>query len=278
MDSSPIRPRLALALSGGAARCIAHVGVIAALEEAGIEIDAVAGTSGGSLVGALYLDGMDSAELALLAARTSWASVFTPGLSKKGLINSAGIYRFIRRHLETKDIEGLDRPFAAVCADMLTGEKVVLTEGPLARAVQASCSLPIIFTPTEFMGRALIDGGYVSQIPVLAAREELRARVVVAVDVNYKPANSPKLTNMVSIAMHLTQLIARKNAVAELPHADTVISVDSHGIGLSDIGMHEELLRRGRLAAEEKVDEIKEKVKSQTPLSFTKESGQRNVT
>jgi NTE family protein len=261
------QPRLALALSGGAARCIAHVGVIAALEDAGIEIDAIAGTSSGSLVGALYLDGISTTELSYLAAKTGWVNIFTArGLSKTGLINSAGIYRYIKRHLRTKEIEGLTRPFAAVCADMLTGDKVVLTEGPLAKAVQASCSLPVIFTPTEFEGRALIDGGYVSQIPVLAAREELSARVVVAVDVNYKPANTPKLTNIVSIAMHLTQLIARKNAVAELPYADAVINVDIHGIGLSDIGMHEELLRRGRLAAQEKIEKIK------ALLSFAKES------
>ncbi|HLB24906.1 MAG TPA: patatin-like phospholipase family protein [Nitrospirota bacterium] len=247
-------PTLALALSGGAARAIAMVGVLQAFEDAGIGIDAVAGTSAGSLVGALYLDGMGTDELARLAARTKWRSLFVPGLSKTGLISSAGIYGFLKEHLNAATIEELPKPLAVVCADLVGGERVVLTSGPLARAVQASCSLPVIFTPTNFGGKMLIDGGYVSQVPVIAARE-LGAKVVVAVDVNYNAAR-PALTNVVGISLHLAQMIARRNADAELPLADVVISVDVRGIQLYDIKKHAELIRRGRKAAGEKMGDI----------------------
>jgi NTE family protein len=257
------QPKFALALSGGAARCIAHLGVIQVLEEEGIEVDAIAGTSGGSLVGALYLDGrMAVDELIKLAARTGWGSLFTPVIPKLGLISSAGIHRFIKDHLHSRYIGDLKKPFAAVCSDLVTGEKVVLTKGPLALAVQASCSLPVIFTPTEVDGRMLIDGGYVSQIPVLAAREDLGAKVVAAVDVNYKSSNEPKLGNVLGVAMHLTQMFARRNAVTELPHADVVISVDIEGIQLYDMQKHEELVERGRRACKAKIAEIRRRLEA----------------
>ena len=255
------KPRLALALSGGAARCIAHVGVLQALEEAGVGIDAIAGTSGGSMVGALYLDGkMGLDGIEELAAHTGWINLFTPTLQRTGFISSAGIGRFMQKHLGSRYFGELAKPFAAVCADIHSGEKVVLTKGLLGKAVQASCSLPVIFTPTPFGGRTLIDGGYVSQIPVLAAKEELGARMVVAVDVNYKATDTPKLNSMFRIVSHLTQTFARRNATMELPYADIVIYVDARGIQLYDIKKHAELLKRGRLAAKERVAEIKRRL------------------
>lgn len=231
------------------------------MEEEGIAVDAVAGTSGGSLVGALYLDGvMGIDELIGLAAKTTWRNIFTPTVPRMGLISSEGIHRFIKGHLRARNIGELKKPFAAVCADLVTGEKVVLTSGNLARAVQASCSLPVIFTPTLVAGRYLIDGGYVNQIPVLAAREEFGSGLVVAVDVNYRAkGNNTRPTGLIKLAMHLTQMVARRNAEQELPHADVVISVDIEGIQLHDIQKHEELVKRGRAAARKKVGEIREK-------------------
>lgn len=258
--SDKTRPILALALSGGAARCISQIGVIEVLEEAGIKIDAVAGTSGGSLVGALYLDGMTPSGMAELAAKTGWRSLFKPTVPRTGLVSSAGIHRFIKSHLHARYIGDLQRPFAAVCADLVTGEKVVLTHGELARAVQASCSLPIVFTPTEFGGRLLIDGGYASQIPVLAAREELGAKVIVAVDANYRSSSVPRLNSLPALAMHLALTVARRNALAELAFADVAINIDVDGIQLYDINKHAELLKRGRAAAEKMLPLVMEKL------------------
>ncbi|MGA2192542.1 MAG: patatin-like phospholipase family protein [Nitrospirota bacterium] len=251
------RPKLGLALSGGAARSIAHIGVLKAFEDAGVRIDAIAGTSGGAMIGALYLDGMGIPELLEITKTLGWGSILKPSLSAAGLIDSRVIHDFMKKYLKASRIEELTRPFAAVCTDLGTGDKVVLTKGPLAAAVQASCSLPIFFTPTEFNGMTLIDGGYSSQIPVLAAKDELRAETVVAADVNYKALKAPKKWNMFGISMHLTLLIARRNADRELTFADSVIEVCTEGIGLHEIKKHAELFKRGYRAAAEKMDEIK---------------------
>jgi NTE family protein len=142
-------------------------------------------------------------------------------------------------------------PLALVATDMRTGKKVVLKEGPVAPAVQASCSLPVVFKPTPYGDRLLIDGGYVSQIPVLAAKEDLGADFVIAVDVNYggmEGVGMPR--NMIQIAIHLASLWARKNAEEEGRLADCLVRVNVSGIGLTDLRQRRELLKRGRNAAQ----------------------------
>jgi NTE family protein len=247
MQTTP-KKTIVYALSGGAARCIAHIGVLQALEEAGIRPDFIAGTSGGAIVGALYLDGMSFAELIEIAAKARWRDLFRPG-GKTGFIDSIGIFRFMEKLLKSKDITELQKPFAAVCADLATGDKVNLTSGPLASALQASASLPVVFTPTLLDNRYLIDGGYVSMVPVITAREMWKPDVVVAVDVNFGSVTEPRLTNVVNIAMHLAVTYARKNTERELSMADVALRVNVGGIGLRDIHKHKELLERGRQAA-----------------------------
>ncbi|MGC2424846.1 MAG: patatin-like phospholipase family protein, partial [Nitrospirota bacterium] len=121
----PSKKTIAYALSGGAARCIAHIGVLQALEEAGIRPDFIAGTSGGAIIGALYLDGMSFTELTEIAAKTRWRDILHPG-GKTGFIDSIGIYRYMEKLLKSKNIKDLQKPFAAVCADLATGDKVNL--------------------------------------------------------------------------------------------------------------------------------------------------------
>lgn len=253
---SETKPTLALALSGGAARCLAHIGVLEVFQDAGVRVDAVSGTSGGSIIGALFADGMTPDEMSELAARTGWAKLFKPVIPRTGLISSTGIHGFIKGHLKSRYIGDLPIPFAAVCADMASGEKVVLTHGELAKAVQASCSLPIIFTPTVMGGRTLMDGMFVSQTPVLAAREALGASVVIGVDVNHRTTDDPKLTSLPNIAMHLAHVVSRSYTISELSHADEVISVDMQGIFPYDIRKHKEIIERGRKAARAKMPAI----------------------
>ncbi|HXC62475.1 MAG TPA: patatin-like phospholipase family protein, partial [Nitrospiria bacterium] len=157
-----------IALSGGAARCIGQIGVLETLEKAGIQIDAVAGTSGGAFVGALYASGQVSIpEMRRLARGIKWRHVVRPNLSKKGIISSEKIYHYVRDVLNDMTFEDLKIPLAVVASDLRSGDKVVITEGSVARAVQASCSLPVVFTPTSLNGQVLIDGGAASQLPVL---------------------------------------------------------------------------------------------------------------
>lgn len=256
MPASP-RPMIGLALSGGAARGIAHIAVLDTLEQEGIPIHAIAGTSAGSVVGALYCSGVPLSEIKDILVHAKWKDVFKFSLSKQGLISSEGIYRFMESVLPVKKFSSLQLPFAVTATDLKTADKVVIMSGSIARAVQASCSVPILFTPTEINNRLLVDGGVSSQIPVRTVREDLGAKNVIAVNVNYKAMESDHYDSMITIATHLSALWASKNAREEEKLADVAINVNAKGIPIYDLSKARELLRRGKKAAEEQIPHIR---------------------
>ena len=252
---------IGLALSGGAARCIGQIGVLEVLEQEGIRIGAISGTSGGALIGALYASGKVSLkEMERIAKGIKWRDVLMAKFSKRGLISSEKIYRFIKGIIGDITFDDLEIQLAITATNLRDGEKVVLTKGSVARAVQASCSLPVIFTPTEIDGRVLVDGGASSQLPILAAREDLGARYVIGVDVNCGAIDSAKLDNVFQIGIHFISLFARMNALRERKFADVVIEVDATGISLIDLNKADLLIARGRRGAEEKIAEIKKMI------------------
>lgn len=255
MLSTP-SPSIGLALSGGAVRCIAHIAILEVLEEEGIPIHSIAGTSAGSIIGALYASGLTISEVRRIALKTRWQNIFKLTIPKKGLISSEGIFEFMEDILPVKKFSALRIPFAAVATDLHSGDKVVINTGSVPKAVQASCSLPVIFTPTEIHKRPLIDGGVSSQIPVQTARG-LGADIVIAVNVNYQSNELSQYDNIIQIAAHLSALWASKNAREEEKLADILIPVNIRGITLYDMSKGRELLRRGRKAAEEKIPELK---------------------
>jgi NTE family protein len=156
--------------------------------------------------------------------------------------------------------EDLNIPMAVVASDLRTGDKVVINQGSVARAVQASCSLPVIFTPTSLNGRILVDGGYVSQLPVLAVKENLGAKFVIGVDVNCNVAETARLDNLFQIGTHFVALFARRNAFMERQFADVMIEIDSRDISLLDLDKADLLMERGRQATQAKLDQIIEKL------------------
>lgn len=241
---------VALALSGGAARSAGHVGVLCALTEAKVPIAGVVGTSGGAFVGALYASGRYSVvELERIARALVWRDVAAPALSTRGLFSSDRLGRALRDLIGKVTFADLPCPFAAVACDLRTGEKVLLEEGEVAAAVQASCSLPVFFTPTELGGRLLVDGGAVSQLPVQATRERFASACVVGVDVNYRAAEAARLTNLVSIGVQVVSLFARHNAARERREADVMIDIDASDVPLYDLAKGRRMIDRGRDAA-----------------------------
>ncbi len=249
---------IGLALSGGAARCIGQIGVLEVLEQEGIRIDAISGTSGGALIGALYASGKVSLkEMESIAKGIKWRDVLTTKFSKRGLISSDKIYRFVRGIIGDITFDDLEIQLAVTATNLRDGEKIALSKGSVARAVQASCSLPVIFSPTEIDGVMLVDGGASSQLPVLVAREDLGSRYVIGVDVNFGATDSAKLDNVFQIGIHFISLFARMNALRERRFADAVIEVDATGISLIDLDKADLLIARGRKGAEEKISEIK---------------------
>jgi len=183
MEISLAKRRLALALGGGSARGLAHIGVIRALRERSIDIDCVAGTSIGALVGAVYCAG-NIERLAHDFETFDWkriAALLDPVFPRSGLIDGRKVADFVRAYVPMQNIEELPLPFRAVATDMLTGEEVVFETGDLMEAVRASISVPGVLTPTRCRGRLLVDGGLVNPVPVSVARA-MGADTVIAVD------------------------------------------------------------------------------------------------
>lgn len=249
MASTPDGGGIALALSGGAARGIAHAGVLEVLAEEGIPVRAVAGTSAGAIVGALFASGASPGEIRSVALETRWADLFAVRLPRAGLLPGDGLERFLQRVLPARTFADLRLPFVAVATDLATGERVDLAEGDLARAVLASCSVPILLEPVAMGGRLLVDGGISSQLPVRALRERLGAKPVVAVDVNVGGTEPPRLDNALHVALHLAMLWTDRQTREEVALADALVGVDARGTTLHDLDQGLELLRRGREAA-----------------------------
>jgi len=179
-------PKVGLVLGSGSARGWAHLGVIRALAEAGIEISHVAGASIGALVGAgLTLDKTDVLED--FARQLDWKQIVSfldVTFPRSGLIDGGKVTDFFRSHVRETKIEELPLPYCAVATDLATGEEVLLNKGDLVEAIRASISIPGIFTPVKFNGRFLVDGGLVNPVPVSAARN-MGADYVIAVDLNH---------------------------------------------------------------------------------------------
>ena len=180
------QPRVGVALGSGSARGLAHIGVLRALQEAGINVHCVAGTSMGAVVGAVYASGKIE-RMAERLANLDWAGIVAlldPVFPRSGLIDGQRVAEFVRAHVPGALIEDLALPFAAVATDWETGAEVVARSGELTEAVRASIAVPGIVTPVRSNGRLLVDGGLVNPVPVSVARA-LGAEVVIAVDLNH---------------------------------------------------------------------------------------------
>ncbi len=178
------RPRIGLALGGGAARGWAHIGVIRALEKAGLAPDVIVGTSIGAVVGGCYaagkLDELEAFARSLTKSRVLWLMDFHIG---PGLISGDKLKRLLERDIGDRLIEDLPIRFAAVATELRSGHEIWLTRGPMVEALQASYALPGIFDPVQLGGRWLFDGALVNPIPVTTTRA-LAADLVIAVNIN----------------------------------------------------------------------------------------------
>ena len=182
--STSKKPRVGLALGSGAARGWAHVGVIRALEEAGVRPDIVCGTSIGALVGAVYAAGqLDHFEKWLLGMRVKDIVGLVDVSLNSGMLKGERLMEFFRSNFIDRPIEQLAIPFAAVATDLRTGAEVWLRDGSTLEAVRASIALPAVFTPVLRDGKTLVDGGLVNPVPVSLARA-MGAELVIAVDLS----------------------------------------------------------------------------------------------
>ncbi|MEW6032980.1 MAG: patatin-like phospholipase family protein [Bacillota bacterium] len=242
------RKRIGLALSGGAAKGLVHVGVIKGLLHLGVPVDCIAGTSAGSLVGALVAAAMTPEEIEKLARATRWRDVVRPVLPRAGLLDSTRLERFLQTHLGGRVIEDLAIPYAAVACDLRTGRRVTITRGPLARAVRASCAVPGIFRPVEIDGRLLVDGGVCCNVPTAVPRE-LGADFVIAVDLSGDLGSAPARWNIFAVMLRSWEIMQREKRAAEVSGADVLIRPPVAGLSLIDLDSVDDYVRVGWEAA-----------------------------
>jgi NTE family protein len=258
------RPRIGLALSGGAARGIAHVGVLQALVEHAIPIDCIAGTSAGSLVGGAMASGLPLAEIEAIGRSLRWRDVGRMTMSRMGVQSNERLEQYLRARLPVTRFEELPIPFAAVATDLQSGNAVIMRDrGDVPFAIRASCAIPGWYVPvTDEHGRQLVDGGLIANIPSGVARS-LGAEIVIAVDVNAEGAKflGPSLS-IISVMVQSMLLVQRTAALHQLAEADLVIRPLVGHIRWDEMSRAEDLIAAGYEAAIASVPEIKASIEA----------------
>jgi NTE family protein len=239
--------RIGVALGGGAVRGAAHIGVLAALDDAGLSPSVITGTSAGAIVGGLYAAGHKPREIATLAGRLRWMRVVHPTMNRRSLLDTRRLGRFLDNAVDGKTFDDLGVRFAAVACELTTGARAVLAEGSVARAMLASAAIPGVFPPVEHEGTLLVDGGLVDLVPAALARS-LGAEVVVAVDVSGPlPRRAPRtMLQILVAATHLQTGVAE--ALAN--DADLVLSPTVDEFAFWELSRIPEFEAAGREAAE----------------------------
>ncbi|BBT39372.1 patatin-like phospholipase family protein [Pseudomonas putida] len=280
------RPKVGLVLSGGAARGIAHIGVLKALEEQGVRIDAIAGTSMGAVIGGLYASGYSVEELEKLATTLDWQQALSDAPPRKdvpfrrkqddrdflvkqklsfrddgslglplGVIQGQNLSLLLESKLahtaDTRDFDKLPIPFRAVATDIASGEKVVFSRGHLPQVIRASMSIPAVFAPVELDGRLLVDGGMVDNIPVDVARD-MGVDLAIVVDIGTPLRDRKQLATVVDVLNQSITLMTRRNSeeqLASLHQDDVLIQPSLAAFGVTDFGRAQDMIDAGYRAA-----------------------------
>ncbi|HEX5833227.1 MAG TPA: patatin-like phospholipase family protein, partial [Pyrinomonadaceae bacterium] len=251
-------PTIGLALSGGAARGNAHVGVLRALLENKIPIDYVAGTSAGSLVGGALASGMPIDQIEDLGRKMRWRDIGRMTMSRLGVQSNERLEQYVRSRLPVTKFEDLPIPLAAVATELKTGKAVILRDrGDVPFAIRASCTIPGWYVPViDEEGRQLVDGGLVAVVPATVARS-LGADIVIAVDVNAEGATFIGPASSVIGVLLQSMLVVQKTASHyQLQSSDVVIRPKVGHIRWDEMGRAEELINAGYEAGLETVPRI----------------------
>jgi NTE family protein len=309
------RPKVGLVLSGGAARGLAHIGVLKALEEQGIKIDAIAGTSMGAVVGGLYASGYKIDELEKLALSIDWQAALSDAPPREdvpfrrkqddrdflvkqklsfrddgslglplGVIQGQNLALLLESLLahtsDTRDFDKLPIPFRAVTTDTANGEKVVFRKGHLPQVIRASMSIPAVFAPVELDGRLLVDGGMTDNIPLDVARE-MGVDIAIVVDIGTPLRNRKQLTTVVDVLNQSITLMTRRNSEEQLAtlHADDVLIQPAlAAFGVTDFGKAQEMIDAGYRATrilDARLAQLKPTETQDAELNAARQPGQR---
>tara|TARA_R110002110_G_scaffold415856_3_gene658431 strand:- start:11615 stop:13783 length:2169 start_codon:yes stop_codon:yes gene_type:complete len=293
MAAEQTRPRIGLVLSGGGAKGGAHVGVLKVIDQLNIPIDLVVGTSMGAVVGGLYASGYSAIEIENILTTMNWDNILLDKINRddlyyrrkrdddlflirevigyrdgnvrlpRGAIQSQDLYRNYKKLTIGKepirDFTKLPISFAAVSTDLVTGHRVILTQGDLAEAMVASMSVPGIFPPVERNGQLLVDGGIVNNLPVEVARE-MGADIIIAVDVGSPMYTIKQINNLAEVLGQLSNIYVLDNMKVSrelITDKDILLHPDISHISTSDYGKVIEAIKPGEVVALNQVDRLK---------------------
>jgi NTE family protein len=279
------RPRIGLVLSGGGARGAAHVGVLKALEDMRVPIDAIAGTSMGAVVGGLYASGLSAAQIERELASVNWQDAFRDRPERRalsfrrkredrgflvqlplgfregkfllpsGLIQGQKLSQLLRTLTlpvaNVADFDHLPTPFRAVATDLETGAAVILGDGDLATALRASMSAPGIFAPVAREGRLLVDGGVANNLPVDVARA-MNVDLLIVVDVGFPLAQRDRLDSVTNVANQMLTILIRRESekqLATLSTVDVLVSPELPEVSSYDFSRLNRIMAAGTVAA-----------------------------
>jgi NTE family protein len=250
------RPVVGVALGGGVARGIAHIGVLRELEKNKIPIDLIAGTSVGSLIAGGYAAGLSPDQLEQLAHTISWSDLGRMTVSRLGFYNNARTEEYIRATFPVDRFENLRMPLGVVATDLQAGKMVVFTEGDLALAIRASCAIPCYYTPVLVNGRLMVDGGLVGHLPAAVARG-MGADLVIAVDVNSHSLPIPPPTNIFTVMSQALSVMGRSSVSYLYQDADVIIHPRVEHVKPDDLSKAGEMIEAGEEAARRTLHSIK---------------------
>lgn len=256
------RIEVALVLSGGGAKGFAHLGAIEVLEQNGIPIDLVVGTSAGSIVGSIYADTgssnklyeklmwLDKWDLIDFTIDNTFRSIYEPIAPASGF----GLENYLAKHLEAQNIEDLKVPFAAVTTDLILQRPYIITSGPIGPAVHASSALPPLISPVFGYGTILVDGSVTMPVPVEVARK-YRPKIIIAVDITTSDREVP-IYNIWDVANRSFYVMYYTFARSQSRQADIDIHPDLNDFGLFDDSRREELYAFGKYETEKAMPKI----------------------
>lgn len=250
-------PSIGLALGGGFARGIVHVGVLKVLEEEGIPVSYIAGTSVGALIGAAYCSGVSPAELEQIAARVRFKDLARWTLSRYGFATNQRMITFLRKILKVQTFEELQIPLAVTATDFTSGEGVVFRSGPLNDAVRASCAYPGVFLPVKVNGRLMVDGMLAHSLPTKPVRDMGADRVLAVSLRSHWKNNTEGPRHIFDVIGQCFSIAQDLNCATARQCADLVIEPDVTGYRYDDFEHSAALIRIGEDATKAALPEIR---------------------
>jgi len=251
--------KIGLALGGGGAKGLAHIGVIKVLQENNVPVDMIAGSSMGAVIGGLYAAKQDPTEIEKIANKTDWRlllSLLDPSWGQ-GLIEGEKITDFIKEHLGDVGFEDLKIPLSVVATDIKSGEPVVLNEGNVVSAIRASISLPLIFKPVEYKNKLLTDGDLSRPVPVEIVKN-MGADIVIAVNLHTNNFEENAKLSSYRVVNRSLDLLRYHLAQYNVKGADYVINPEVGDIQWNEFLSSEEAIEAGKKATQNNVAKIRE--------------------